>query len=149
MSLAVVLDRLDTLTGGDWDADLHQCGPPLSQKVGFIWNSDRVTLSNFSDEEQLNGRFDGGSACAGNLRPGRYARVTTGDDGVDFHILSVHLDSERQDRDFTSRRNAIDEIDDLEIAGQPLAEIGEGGDGDNDILIIGDWNTMGWAVRIR
>jgi endonuclease/exonuclease/phosphatase family metal-dependent hydrolase len=145
-ALGLLTQRLAAHTGGTWESDLQECGTSSAQHVGFLWNASRVTLSNRSDEEQLNGASAGPDACAGNLRPGRYARVTSQSaDGVDFHLLSVHLDSGRNQRDFDNRRAAIAELPVLEIGGRPLTEIGDPPDnqGDNDILVVGDYNTMG------
>jgi endonuclease/exonuclease/phosphatase family metal-dependent hydrolase len=145
-ALAEVVEKLDTLTGGSWQSDLHECGAPGSQHVGFLWNGARAALANRRDEEQLNGAFDGSDPCAGNLRPGRYARVrSVKPAGVDLHLLSVHLDSGRRENDFNHRRAAIAELPNLEIDGRLLTEIGDGqgAAGDNDILVVGDWNTMG------
>lgn len=145
LALAQVTARLNTLTGGAWENDLQSCGPASSQKVGFLWNASRVKLTNRGDEEQLNGAFDGNDACAANLRPGRYARVkSTKPGGADFHLLTVHLDSGRGEKDYQNRRRAIAELPKLAIGGRPLTQIGDPpGGGDDDILVVGDWNTMG------
>jgi endonuclease/exonuclease/phosphatase family metal-dependent hydrolase len=127
--------ELDTLTGGSWDVDLQECGPEKAQHVGFLWNSDRVTLSDFADAAQLNGAFGGGSACASNLRPGRYARAET-PAGTDFHILSVHFDSGVRDRDYQNRRAASEQIPFLRVDDVPLL------DDDPDVLVVGDFNTI-------
>jgi hypothetical protein len=59
-------------------------------------------------------------------------------------MLVVHLDSGRNDRDYQNRLDAIAQLPALEINGVPLTELGNpGAGGDNDIIILGDWNTMG------
>lgn len=137
IALATVLQQLDGLTGGDWRADLQRCGRRGDQHVGFLWRDDRVELSNFADEEQLNGAF-GTDPCAGNLRPGRYAQATSRRaNGVDFQVVSVHLDQGTMNRDFQNRRAAIGEIQSLEIGNDRIADL------DSDVLILGDFNTMG------
>jgi hypothetical protein len=136
--LAELTAELDVLTGGSWEVDLQECGPEKGQHVGFLWNSDRVTLSDFADVAQLNGAFEGGSACASNLRPGRYARAET-PAGTDFDILSVHFDSGVRDRDYQNRRAAAEQIPFLVVDGVPLL------DEDPDVLVVGDFNTMGRA----
>lgn len=139
-ALGVLARELEEHTGAPWAVDLNRCGAPESQHVGFLWNSARVRLTDAVDEEQLNGGFDGVDPCAAHLRPGRYARLESRrDGGADLHLLSVHLDSGRRDLDFGRRRAAIGELPHLEIGGRPLTEI----DGDNDVLVLGDWNTMG------
>ncbi len=106
-SFAVVVEELEKLTDSTWASpDLNRCGAAGGQHVGLLWNQDRVSLSSLEDEEQLNGSFArfGGGACAGNIRPGRYAYVkseTAG--GVDFHVASVHFDSGIGDKDYQNR----------------------------------------------
>jgi endonuclease/exonuclease/phosphatase family metal-dependent hydrolase len=136
--LAALTSALDQLTGGSWENDLHECGPPQSQHVGFLWNSSRIKLENHVDIGALNGAFSGGSACASNLRPGRYARaISEQQNGADFQILSVHLDSGRTDRDYQNRSRSFAAIPELLFDGNPIFQI------DADVLIVGDFNTMG------
>jgi endonuclease/exonuclease/phosphatase family metal-dependent hydrolase len=136
--LAILTSALDQLTGGNWENDLHECGPAQSQHVGFLWDSSRIQLENHADIGELNGAFTGGSACASNLRPGRYATATSQQqDGVDFQIISVHLDSGRTDRDYQNRSRSFAAIPDLELDGNPIFQR------DSDVLVVGDFNTMG------
>jgi endonuclease/exonuclease/phosphatase family metal-dependent hydrolase len=106
--------------------------------VGFLWNRSRVTLLQLSDAWELNGAATGptDNACARNLRPGRYALAKT-PIGVDFHLLSVHLDSCRTNRDYTHRRQASQRIDEMTIGNTPILEL------DRDVLVLGDYHTMG------
>lgn len=136
--LQALRTALDQQTGGAWQVDLQQCGPESSQHVGFLWNSQRLTLENQVDVAALNGAANGtpASACAGNLRPGRYAHVKT-QGGVDFHLLSVHLDSGTTDRDYQHRRIAVERISSLAVDGTPLLTT------DPDVIVVGDYNTMG------
>jgi hypothetical protein len=87
-SLNSLRAELNRLTGGSWQVDLQACGGASDQHVGFLWNGSRVALLRLTDAWELNGAATGptGSACAGNLRPGRYALAKT-PIGVDFHIL--------------------------------------------------------------
>jgi Bacterial SH3 domain len=74
-SLNALRSELDRLTGGSWQVDLQACGGASDQHVGFLWNGSRVAWLQLTDAWELNGAATGptGSACAGNLRPGRYA----------------------------------------------------------------------------
>ena len=133
-----LLARLDSLTSGNWQVNMQECGPPQSQRVGLLWNAKRVRLTNFTDMEQLNGGIDeGGGACAANLRPGRYAYATAVDGSIDFHAITVHFDSGRRDRDYNNRRDAAGEIPRLRLGDTPITEV------DEDVVIFGDFNTMG------
>ena len=86
----------------------------------------------------MNGAATGptGSACAGNLRPGRYALAKT-PIGVDFHLLSVHFDSGTTNRNYSHRRQATQRIGQIRIGNTPMLEL------DRDVLVLGDYNTMG------
>lgn len=138
IQLATLTDKLEQATGATWNNDLHDCGPEKSQHVGYLWNENSVTLDSFADAPALNGAFSGQSACAGNLRPGRYAKVKSRtSNGVDFQIYSIHLDSGVKDRDFQNRSKVFDEIPTLERDGEPVFHT------DDDVIIAGDWNTMG------
>jgi endonuclease/exonuclease/phosphatase family metal-dependent hydrolase len=57
--------------------------------------------------------------------------------GVDFHLLSVHLDSGTEGRDDAHRRQATRRLDDIRIGNTPILEL------DRDVLVLGDGNTMG------
>lgn len=130
--------ELDRLTGGAWQVDLQQCGPEASQHVGFLWNTSRLTLENQADVSALNGASSGtpANACAGNLRPGRYAHAKT-QGGIDAHLLSIHFDSGTRNRDYQNRRTATERISSLTIGGTPLLT------SDPDVIVLGDYNTMG------
>jgi endonuclease/exonuclease/phosphatase family metal-dependent hydrolase len=136
--LAALLQKLNALSKGSWQSDLQQCGGTGSQHVGFLWNASRVNLTERNDVWDLNPNSSGPTnACAGSLRPGRYARVAAVNGGADFNTISVHLDSGVGDRDYQNRRKSIEALAGIEIDGKPLAEI------DIDTIIIGDFNTMG------
>jgi endonuclease/exonuclease/phosphatase family metal-dependent hydrolase len=137
-SLNSLREELNRLTGGSWQVDLQSCGGTSDQHVGFLWNGSRVALLQLTDVWELNGAATGptGSACAGNLRPGRYALTKT-PIGVDFHILSVHFDSGTTSRDYDHRRQAAQRIGQIRVGNTPILEL------DQDVLVLGDFNTMG------
>lgn len=140
-AMTQVRSRLDTLTGGSWQVDLSDCGAPGAQHLGFLWNSRRVSLNNQADSCELNGATTPGpscDACAGNLRPGRYARVQSARaGGADFHIAAAHFDSGKNDRDYDHRRIASERIALVSSGGTPVLE------SDGDLVVLGDLNTMG------
>jgi hypothetical protein len=140
-AMTQVRGRLDALTGGSWQTDLSDCGPPGAQHLGFLWNSRRVTLGDQADSCELNGAATPGpscDACAGNLRPGRYARVRSArNGGADFHVAAVHFDSGKNDGDYDHRRIATEQISLVSSGGTPVLE------SDGDLVILGDINTMG------
>jgi hypothetical protein len=44
-SLNALRIELERLTGGSWHVDLHACGAPSTQHVGFLWKGARVALA--------------------------------------------------------------------------------------------------------
>jgi endonuclease/exonuclease/phosphatase family metal-dependent hydrolase len=137
-SLNSLRAELDRLTGGSWQVDLQSCGGASDQHVGFLWKSARVALLQLTDAWELNGAATGptANACAGNLRPGRYALAQT-PIGVDFHLLSVHFDSGTTTRDYAHRRQAAQRIGQIRVGNTPILQL------DHDVLVLGDYNTMG------
>jgi endonuclease/exonuclease/phosphatase family metal-dependent hydrolase len=137
-SLNALRADLERLTGGSWQVDLHACGASSTQHVGFLWNGSRVALLERTDAWELNGAATGptANACTGNLRPGRYARAQT-PIGVDFHVLSVHFDSGTTSRDYGHRRQAAQRLGQITIGNTPILNL------DRDVLVLGDYNTMG------
>lgn len=143
-AMATLLARLDSLTSGNWQVNMQECGAAQSQRVGFLWNAGRVELTGFADLEQLNGGIEeGGGACAANLRPGRYAYARAADGSIDFHAITVHFDSGRRSRDYDNRRDAAGEIPRLRLGDIPIMEL------DEDVVIFGDFNTMGQSDPVE
>lgn len=122
--------------GGPWHVELQGCGAQGNQHVGFLWNMGRLTVSDLTDVWQRNGAATGpAQPCAGNLRPGYHARVrTVAPGGPSFHTITVHLDSGRGAGDFSHRQTSLARIGD---AVAPIRAT------DADVLILGDFNTMG------
>jgi endonuclease/exonuclease/phosphatase family metal-dependent hydrolase len=137
-SLNSLRAELNRLTGGSWQVDLQSCGGASDQHVGFLWQGSRVALLQLTDVWELNGAATtpAASACAGNLRQGRYALAKT-PLGVDFHILSVRFDSGTTSRDYTHRRQATQRIGQIAIGDTPILQ------SDRDVVVLGDYNTMG------
>ena len=126
------------MTGGSWQVDLQSCGGASAQHVGFLWNGSRVALLQLTDAWELNGAATGptGQRLRGQPAPGRYALAKT-PIGVDFHLLSVHFDSGTTNRDYGHRRQATQRIGQIRIGNTPILEL------DRDVLVLGDYNTMG------
>ena len=131
-----VTRKLKNYTGDDWEVILNSCGDSNSQHLGFLYNKDKLKVSDRQEVWQYNGRAEGASnACQDNLRPGYLAYFESlTDDGFDFYAVSIHSDSGRRNKDLNTRQTAIERIDDV-TAG--LASI------DGDFVILGDFNTMG------
>ena len=119
--------------GGDWKVDMQTC--PSGQQVGYLWNSQRVTLSGMKSLWEFNAKAESSEeACKSNRRPGHYAYVEKVGGGTDFHLITVHLKSGPQNKDRKSRKKSLERI--------PVA-VSELIRSDEDLVILGDFNTMG------
>jgi predicted extracellular nuclease len=56
---------------------------------------------------------------------------------VDFHLVSVHFDSGKTNRDYGNRRQASQRLSQITIGNTPIVQL------DRDVLVLGDYNTMG------
>jgi endonuclease/exonuclease/phosphatase family metal-dependent hydrolase len=124
--------RLDAITGGLWRAQLDDCPGNGFQHVGFLFDSERVQLHSPRELAALN---PGKSACERSLRPGfgAYARFAS---GPDLHLIALHFDSGVSERDFTHRARSVAAL------GRVVPELADV-EPDPDLLLLGDFNTMG------
>ncbi len=136
----VVVTTLQQKTEARWRWSRQRCGHPDAHHIGFLWNTRRVTLSHFDSLWQLNAKAKSfHEPCAGGLRPGHYAWVKSrAKNGVDFHLIAVHLKSGPTVAAVEERHRALNRID---KAIAPLL------DQDQDVVILGDLNTMGAGDR--
>lgn len=138
-----IIDSLNQQTGATWRWYRQPCGRPEEHHVGLLWNDTRVSLSQFESLWQFNARAkSANNACTFGLRPGQYAWVQArGPSGVDFHLIGLHLKSGPTVFAVEDRHHALNRIDET-IA--PLL------DRDRDVVLLGDFNTMGagdWKSR--
>jgi endonuclease/exonuclease/phosphatase family metal-dependent hydrolase len=127
-----LLTRLDRLTHGRWRARFDDCPDEAAQHVGLLYNSARVNAADFHTFAALNPY---GEACKDLIRPGLggYFRFKG---GLDLHVIAVHLKSGDGQRSIDLRRRSI--------AGIAAAyREAQGEEADRDVLLAGDFNTMG------
>jgi len=124
--------RLDALTGGRWREHLDDCPGTGFQHIGFLFDSARVQLQAPQVLAALN---PGDGACDRSLRPGLGAYARFGG-GPDLHLVALHLDSGVTARDFGHR---VLSVNALERVLPQLARTAA----DPDLLVLGDFNTMG------
>jgi hypothetical protein len=127
-----LLALLDRHTGGAWQARFDDCPNSAGQHVGVLFDSKRVAARAWQTFASLNPR---GQACRDQLRPGfgGYLRFPG---GLDLHLIAVHLKSGQKRRAFELRRRSIEGL--FQAYQQSNAEIR-----DSDVLLAGDFNTMG------
>jgi len=127
-------------SGDPWRWTPQRCGRPDDHHIGYLWNAGRVTLSLVDSLWQFNVKAESSqNPCKGGLRPGHYAWVQSREkEGVDFHLIALHLKSGPTVFAVENRHQALNRIDKVIL---PLLEQ------DRDVVILGDFNTMGAGDR--
>ncbi|WP_454064495.1 endonuclease/exonuclease/phosphatase family protein [Candidatus Nitrospira salsa] len=127
-------------TGGKWKWYRQPCGRPNDHHIGLLWNDSHVELSQFESLWQFNSKANSPKkACTFGLRPGQYVRVKSRNTrGADFHLIGLHLKSGPTVLAAEERHKALNRID-RTVA--PLLKQ------DQDVVILGDFNTMGSGDR--
>lgn len=131
-----VLESLDDATGDTWQWTPQPCGKSESHKIGFLWNSNRVAVTQVTSLWPFNVRAQSDrNPCEGRLRPGHYGYVQSRQEfGADFHLIALHLKSGPTVSALADRQRALNRID--QAVSRFLAA-------DQDVVILGDFNTMG------
>jgi endonuclease/exonuclease/phosphatase family metal-dependent hydrolase len=124
--------RLDELTDGHHIVRVDDCPDQNGQHVAWLINQQRVTATDWQMHASLN---PSGDACARQLRPGLGVNLRF-PGGLDLHAIAVHLKSGIEARDLALRRASIDAIE------RVFASVTQRS-GDADVLVAGDFNTMG------
>jgi endonuclease/exonuclease/phosphatase family metal-dependent hydrolase len=126
-----LVQRLNELTGGNWQLELAPCDPAEVQHPGFLYDANRVTGTQFREIPVLNPD----PVCSNNASPG-FAGYFSVNGGPDFHFIAVHLQAgdtagaiERRDYSLGVLQPVVDEAMSL-VA-------------DTDIFFAGDFNTSG------
>jgi endonuclease/exonuclease/phosphatase family metal-dependent hydrolase len=135
-----LLTLLAELTGGPWSFGADACRDVYRQHVAVLYRTDRVEVSHLVTQAEIDPTTskhkDPDPACPGNLRPGLGMYVRSKRGGADFHLVNAHLDSGRETRDFDNRKNAWQRFARVFAARQSVVL-------DDDLIIAGDFNTMG------
>jgi endonuclease/exonuclease/phosphatase family metal-dependent hydrolase len=131
-ALNALVDRLTELTRKPHVYRLDSCPDENSQHLAWVINESLVKASGFRNHAAIN---PSGEACAARLRPGFGVNLSF-PGGLDLHAIAVHLKSGRERSDFLQRRRSIKGI------GVAASEV-ERSLGDTDVVVLGDFNTMG------
>lgn len=129
-ALAWLRAELGRLTGRDYRVEVDRCPGMGRQSVGLLWDAARVRGSDFSNLGSLNPL--GGCAL---LRPG-FAGYFQFPGGLDLHVAAVHLKSGDDPRSYSLRREALGGL-------EAAAHERRAARPDEDLLFLGDFNTMG------
>lgn len=131
-ALEQVMSRLNELTGGRYSVRMDECPDANGLHVAWLVNEQRVTVTDWQMHASLN---PNGEACAGQLRPGLGARFRF-PGGLDLHAIAIHFKSGVTPRDLEMRRTSFESLDRVVDS---IARVS----GDTDVLVAGDFNTMG------
>lgn len=116
----------------EWELIASEKGGRGRQRLAIAWRRDRVRLLASEEHPQL--------SLGGRVRPGLSGYLRGHEDGPDFWLLVVHLKAMPDSLDV--RREQWPLL--LEIADVLTREgIGGVGQGDRDLLIVGDFNSTG------
>jgi endonuclease/exonuclease/phosphatase family metal-dependent hydrolase len=127
-----VVASLNRRTGGAWIFRLDECPAASGQHVAWLYDEKRAKATTAFQYAAVNPHA---SACAEQLRPG-FGITFKFPGGLDLHAISVHLKSGVEARDLRLRRQSW--------AVLPGIAANEGHrSNDSDIVILGDFNSMG------
>jgi endonuclease/exonuclease/phosphatase family metal-dependent hydrolase len=124
--------QLDQLTRGSHRARLDDCQPVAAQHVGLLWNEKRVKAQDFDVFAQLNPLA---GPCQDHLRPGLGARFRF-PRGLDLEVIAVHLKSGDEPRAQELRARSLARLPSVLEAVKRRHK-------DDDLVVLGDFNTMG------
>jgi endonuclease/exonuclease/phosphatase family metal-dependent hydrolase len=136
-ALLDLLRELDARSAGHWRAELDECPEDGRQHLGFLYDETRVELLAKHIFGELN---PARSACDTRLRPGFSVRLRWKKGGPDFDALTVHLDSGAILRDYAHRGTSIERL------AQVLPQLSGHKQHDDDVVVLGDFNTMGCSA---
>lgn len=137
-----LLSLLRRDTGSTWKLLLDDCPKDDRQHVGALYNADRLSLTRLASEPEVNPkgnsgqrRVAGSPGCEGRLRPGFGASVRHVS-GLDFEVVVLHLKSGTRADDYKLRRRSLSGLG--QLLGRRTQAASE-----QDVLVLGDWNSMG------
>lgn len=133
-ALDTVLQRMNELSGGDWRAEIAPCPGDRSQHQGFVFDASRTSASRFRN-------FDWRETdhCNMTRRPafvGHFALAS----GLDLDLAAVHAKSGVDGESYDTRKEALGQL--RRLASSRATETR-----DDDLVVLGDFNTMGSEDR--
>lgn len=126
-----LVDRLNELTGGDWQLELDQCTPAELQHPGFLFDKKRVRGEAFREIPSMNPD----PVCSNEISPG-FAGYFSIEGGPDFHLIAVHGATGSVSEQLEKR--AL-----ITAAMEPVSNDAMAVNPDADILFAGDFNSVG------
>lgn len=130
-AIATLARRLGELAGGRWEARFDRCPRDGRQHVGWLVDTSRARIVSERQLDSINPR----GGCTDSLRPGHAISLRFAG-GLDLSAIVVHLDSGQAPRDHAHRQESFTAIGAAVRDEQRVSR-------DDDVLVIGDLNTMG------
>lgn len=119
-----------------FDVVLSSCGGAGRQKLGFVYNRFKVKMLSIREDDILS---DVKSSGCDSLRPAMIGEFQQISNGRKFNAIAVHLKAGSGSRNYSRRNTQYAILGDLVEAFQKR--------GQKDIVIMGDFNTTGYALR--
>jgi len=126
-----LLQKLNELTGGEWQLELDQCMPEGVQHPGFLFDTTRVHGDNFRELPSLNPD----PVCSNEISPG-FAGYFSIEGGPDFHMVVVHGAT-------GSSAEQLEKRAQIAAALEPASNDAFTIEPDTDIVFAGDFNSVG------
>lgn len=126
-----LVERLNELTGGDWQLELDQCDPADVQHPGFLFDRTRVSGSAFREIPSMNPD----PVCSNAVSPG-FGGYFAIEGGPDFHLIAVHGQAGASRESFEKRQLITSALDSVASDAHAI-------DPDTDLIFAGDFNSVG------
>jgi endonuclease/exonuclease/phosphatase family metal-dependent hydrolase len=131
--LAELTALLRSHVGGDWQLEVDRC-PDANEAdthLGFLFDARRVSAGQFRNVDELNPR----GGCNDGIHPG-FSGYFRFPGGLDLSLVNVHMMWGTEAEALELRRSA-------RAAVHQGAEVIAAQSGDNDLIVLGDFNTNG------
>ncbi len=135
---ALLQEIVSQVPGRDYTAVLSDCGGTNRQFLGFVFDRQRLQLLEHREIRPINTTGDGN--CHVGSRPGVYAYLRS-TNGLDFHVLVLHLKSGGGATDLEKRKAQWEAIE------RSLVTVDDRDD--TDWVVLGDFNSTGFDDNTR
>lgn len=116
-----------------------RCGGGGKQKIGFVYNSVKFKLTRSYEDSRISDPGTQGELGCARLRPALVGFFEDRKTGEDFVVVGVHLKAGGRPSSYQMRTKQYSMLTDII---NDLKQKGE-----NDILIMGDFNTTGYVLN--
>ncbi len=121
-----------------FDVALSRCGGAHGQRLGFVYNKNKLKVLRFDEEMVFSGAGDTGGCDTGS-RPAAVAQFEELGTGVKFHAIQVHFKSG------SNPASAAKRVQQYNLLAQLVRELAA--QGNRNVIAMGDFNTTGYLDR--